>query len=362
MDAIFFTGFPGFLGSELLPRVLARAPGAEGVCLVQPKYAALARERLAQLMSRHSLMAGRARIVEGDIAEPGLGLGDAGALEARVVEIFHLAAIYDLSVGRDVAMRVNVEGTRNMLAFARRCGALRRFQYVSTCYVSGRYPGLFTEDMLEESQSFNNFYEETKYLAEVEVQRAMRGGLPATIYRPAVVVGDSTTGATQKYDGPYFVMQWLLRQPSVAIMPVVGDTKRTRFNVVPRDYVVDAIAYLSSRPESLGRVYQLADPEPATVDEMLQEIGRTTQRTVIRVPLPLTLAKATIDRVPGVYRLMRIPSSAIDYFVLPTTFATTQAQHDLRGSGITCPPFRSYADRLVGFVRAHPEFGAAAMA
>ena len=233
MDAVLLTGFPGFLGSELLSRVLARAPCAEVVCLVQPSYVPLARARLARV-AQHPELVGRAGIVEGDIVQPDLGLGAADKLMARVVEIFHLAAIYDLSVKREPAMRVNVEGTRHMLDFAARCPKLRRFQYVSTCYVSGRFSGTFTEDMLEEGQAFNNFYEETKNLAEVEVQRAMRGGLPATIYRPAVVVGDSTTGATQKYDGPYFAIQWLLRQPKLALMPVVGDTRRTRFNVVPR--------------------------------------------------------------------------------------------------------------------------------
>jgi len=120
-------------------------------------------------------------------------------------------------------MKVNVEGTRHMLDFADGCSSLRRFQYVSTCYVSGRYAGIFRETDLSKGQTFNNFYEETKYLAEVEVQEQMRQGLPATIYRPAIVVGDSRTGDTQKYDGPYFAIRWLLRQPGIAIMPVVGD-------------------------------------------------------------------------------------------------------------------------------------------
>lgn len=361
MDTVLFTGYPGFLGSELLPRVLARMPGAEAVCLVQPKYAPLAGTRLDDLIARTPALAGRVRIAEGDIVQPGLGLGDDAELTPRIVEIFHLAAVYDLSVGRALAMRVNVEGTRHMLAFAERCPRLRRFQYVSTCYVSGRFPGTFTEDMLEEGQTFNNLYEETKYLAEVEVRRAMRSGLPATIYRPAVVVGDSTTGATQKYDGPYFVLQWLLRQPKVALMPVVGDSRATRFNVVPRNFVVDAMAWLSGRSESLGRVYHLADPHPLTIDELLTDLGRQTGRTLIRVPLSRGLAKLFIDKVPGVYALLRIPSSAIDYFVLPTTFATTNAQRDLAPSGIVCPRFTDYSDRLVQFMRAHPEVGAAAM-
>ena len=76
----------------------------------------------------------------------------------------------------------------------------------------------------------------------------MRAGMPATIYRPSIVVGDSRTGETQKYDGPYFAMQWLLRQKRVAIMPVVGSPSDTEFNVVPRDFVIDAITWLSGAP------------------------------------------------------------------------------------------------------------------
>lgn len=362
LDAIFFTGFPGFLGSELLPRVLARAGAAEAVCLVQPKYAAMAWERAAEIEGRRPELTGRIRIVEGDIAEEGLGLAPDAVYRADVVEVFHLAAVYDLSVGRDFAMKVNVGGTRNVLRFARACPRLRRLQYVSTCYVSGRYRGIFTEGQLDEGQTFNNFYEETKYLAELEVQEAMRGGLPATIYRPSIVVGDSETGATQKYDGPYFAIRWLLRQPRVAVMPVVGTPSETELNVVPRDFVVRAIAHLSAREDTEGRVYALADPAPLTVDEMIREIGRITERAVIRLPLPLSVAKAAIDHVPGVYPLMQIPSSSVDYFVHPTRYDTRRATEALRGSGIHCPRFPEYSDRLVRFVRSHPEIGSAAMA
>lgn len=360
MDAIFVTGFPGFLGSALLPRMLTRLPGAEAVCLVQPQHAALAQARADQLANDDPSLRGRIRLVQGDITHPGLDVSDPG-LAARVVEIFHLAAVYDLSVSRDLAFRVNVEGTRHVLDFAGSCPRLRRFQYVSTCYVSGRYPGTFTEDMLEAGQSFNNFYEETKQLAEVEVQHAMRAGLPATIYRPAIVVGDSTTGATQKYDGPYFAMQWLLRQPSVAVMPVVGDARRHEFNVVPRDFVVDSIAWLSEREESLGRTYALADPAPLSVDTLLGVLARATGRRMLRIPLPLGLAKWSIESVPGVFALLRIPSDAVDYFVHPTRYDTAHAQADLAPSGIRCPAFATYAPALVAYMRAHPEIGAGAM-
>jgi nucleoside-diphosphate-sugar epimerase len=277
------------------------------------------------------------------------------------VEIFHLAAVYDLSVARDFAMKVNVDGTRHMLDFARRCPGLRRFQYVSTCYVSGRYTGPFAETDLEKGQAFNNFYEETKYLAEVEVQARMREGLPATIYRPAVVVGHSKTGATQKFDGPYFVIQWLLRQPGLAVLPVVGDPTMTRFNMVPSDFVVEAISYLSAIDASEGKVYQLADPHPMTVEEILRSVQALTERTVLRVPLTRDAAKFLIDSVPGVYELMRIPSSAVDYFVHPTHYLTTQTEADLAGSGIAVPRFDTYADKLVAFMKQHPEITGKAM-
>ncbi len=349
MPAIFFTGFPGFLGSELLPRLLRRSPDLRARCLVQPKFAELARRRAAEIG-----VAERVDLLEGDITQP------LSVSSEDVIEIWHFAAIYDLAVRRDPAMRVNVDGTRNVLDFASRCRSLRRLQYISTCYVSGRYPGVFRETDLEKGQTFNNYYEETKYLAEVEVQKRMREGLPATIYRPSIVVGDSKTGATQKYDGPYFVIQWVLRQPRVAVLPVLFGAKRCHLNVVPRDFIIDSFDRLSAMPHSLGKVYQLADPEPMRIDEAVAAIGEATGRTLLRIPLPRAVAKGSVRCVPGVYQLMKIPAEAIDYFVHPTEYDTENAQKDLGSMRI--PRLRDYLPRLVEFVRAHPEIGSAAMA
>lgn len=310
---------------------------------MQPQFAALARERAASLGDR-------VRFVEGDITAP-IDVPTAG-----VIAIWHLAAIYDLSVPRDRGLKVNVDGTRNVLDFAERCRDLERLHYVSTCYVSGRYDGIFHEDDLDVGQKFNNYYEETKYLAEVDVRRR---GLPATIYRPSVTVGDSATGATQKFDGPYFVLQWLLRQPKIAMLPVVGRPSRHTFNCVPRDFVVDAIERLSARDDDGLRCYAVADPKPLTVDETIDVIAEAAGRRVIRVPMTTALAKLAIERVPGVYRLMRIPSAAVDYFSHPTHYATTHATLAL---GTTPPPLGKYVHKLVAFFRAHPEIGSAAMA
>ena len=341
MPAILFTGYPGFLGSELLPRILGRRADAVAHCIVQPKFAALAEER-----RRASAFADRIRLVEGDITAP---LGSLASDD--VIEVWHLAAIYDLSVRRELGMRINVDGTRNIVALATACPRLERLHYVSTCYVSGRYSGVFMEDDLEKGQAFNNFYEETKYLAEIEVRRAMAAGLRATIYRPSVVVGDSATGATQKYDGPYVVMRWLMRQPRLAMLPVAGRPTRYRFNVVPRDFVIAAIAALSARADTLGTTFALADPDPLTVDKTIDAIAEAAGRTVLRVPVTKSMAKAALRYVPGMYKLMQIPPAAVDYFVHPTTYDTSHARAALAESGIEVPHFRDYLPRLVEFVR-----------
>ncbi len=331
------------------------------MCLVQSKFADLARTRAGELESIYPEFEGRIDILEGDITRRGLGLGTEGALLDGIVEIYHLAAVYDLSVPRQVGMRVNVDGTRNMLEFAGECPFLERFQYVSTCYVSGTFAGKYSEEDLDRGQRFHNYYEETKFLAEIEVQKCMREGMPATVYRPAVVVGDSSTGATQKYDGPYSIIRLLMRQPKTAILPIIGDTKHSEVNVVPRDFVLDAITYLSGRPESKNHVYHLADPSPLTVEEMLQELARILDRRIIRIPMPLSVAKWALLHVPGVHSMIGIPADTLDYFVHPGSYATSLTQAALRSSGICCPRFPEYLGRLIDFMRNHPEVGSAAM-
>lgn len=190
----------------------------------------------------------------GDITAPDLGTdpADRKALE-DVVEVWHLAAIYDLSVGEKRAHRVNVGGTTRILELCWSLPRLRRLQHVSTCYVSGRYEGEFTEDSLDEGQTLRNHYESTKFEAEMLVRKALADGLPVTIYRPGIIVGDSRTGETQKYDGPYFLATFLRRQLSVAVVRAVGAADRVKVCLFPRDFVIDAMDQLSVLEESVGR-------------------------------------------------------------------------------------------------------------
>jgi thioester reductase-like protein len=353
----FLTGFPGFLGSRLVQRLLDRGAGPVA-CLVQPQYRDLAERRASELTgsSTHDAI----RLYEGDITEPGLGLDseDRSALTS-VTELYHLAAVYDLAVSRAVGEAVNVRGTEHVLDLAEELG-VERFQYVSTCYVSGRYDGVFTENHLQEGQSFNNHYEETKYRAEVLVHERMAEGLPATVYRPAIVVGDSETGATEKYDGPYYLLRLLLAQPSLlSVLTTVPGAAEAELNVVPRDFVVDAIAHLSRRDDTVNEVYQLCDPAPLTVPRFVDAVAEATDHRVASFPLP----KSTTKRAMRLLHSRGWPAepATLDYFDHPTRYACPNTRRALTDTGIACPPFEAYVDRLVAFLREHPSVRADAM-
>jgi thioester reductase-like protein len=356
------TGFPGFLGSALLPRLLGRRPGLTAVCLVQPSHLEDARTRAAEIEQAHPHTAGRIELVTGDVTAPGLGI-DPGVRPdlAEVSEVWHLAAIYDLAVDEEVARAVNVGGTERVLELCRNAPALQRLHHVSTCYVSGRFEGEYGEDVLDEGQPFRNHYERTKFDAELLVRKAMADGLPVTIYRPGIVVGDSRTGETQKYDGPYFLAAFLRRQLPLAVVPAVGDADTVRVCLVPRDFVVDAMDRLSSMEGTVGQTFALTDPHPPTVRELVDAFAEQLGKRVLWVPLPLGATHALVDSVPGMEHLLGLPAEALDYFASPTTYSTANTDAALAGTGVECPPFDTYAGRLVTFMLAHPEVGSAAM-
>ena len=147
-ETIFLTGFPGFIAGRLVKRLAQ--DGARFLLLVQPAWAERARVEAARISVETGRPATDFRIIEGDITQPDLGIGGAELEQARqeTTHLFHLAAIYDLAVGHDVAVKVNVEGTRRVNEFARSLKSLRRYHYVSTCYVAGLRRGLILETEL----------------------------------------------------------------------------------------------------------------------------------------------------------------------------------------------------------------------
>ncbi|WP_415382160.1 SDR family oxidoreductase [Halosimplex sp. TS25] len=353
------TGFPGFLGSALLSRLLSRTD-ERLVCLVQSHYRERADERAATLTDEAGVDRDRVRLVEGDITDPRLAVDDYDGLRRDARVVYHLAAVYDLGVARPLADRVNVDGTRNVLDFA--VGAdVDRFHYVSTCFVSGRYDGTFTHEDLDVGQSFHNHYEATKFEAERLVQARMKEGFPATVYRPAIAVGDSRTGKTQKFDGPYYLLKLILRQWPVAAVPVPLRPSATRLNVVPRDFVVDAMAAISARDDSAGEVYQLCNPHPPTIRRLVETLGRAAGRRVLPLRGTTRLARVATERVPGIADELGIEPAALPYLSQPTTYTDENAREALAETAVRCPLFSSYADVLVAYAREHLDEGAGAM-
>jgi len=355
----FFTGFPGFLGSALLSRLLVRTDD-QLVCLVQPHYREQAESRATELTDDANVDRDRIRLVKGDITDPELAVDEYESLRRDARVVYHLAAVYDLGVERRLAERVNVDGTRHVLDFALGADA-ERFHYVSTCYVSGRYDGRFTHDDLDVGQSFHNHYEATKFEAERLVQEEMANGLPATIYRPAIAVGDSRTGETQKFDGPYYLLKLVLRQWPVAVVPVPLKPSATRLNVVPRDFVVDAMAAVSAREESVGEVYQLCNPHPPTIGDLVRTLGRAAGRRVVPVRGTTRLSRIATERLPGVADGLGIEPASLPYLSQPTTYTDQNTRAALSGTDVRCPLFSSYADVLVDYAREHLDEGAGAM-
>jgi thioester reductase-like protein len=343
---VLFTGFPGFIGARLLPRLLELQPGARYHLLVQERFLPQARKSIAEIERSHPNVHGRMQTVVGDITAPHLGLEAAAArkLHHSLTAAYHLAAVYDLAVKREVAHRINVDGTRNVLQFLAESPKLKRLHYVSTCYVSGRAPGTFRENDLDVGQSFRNHYEETKFLAEVDV---VRSGLPATTYRPGIVVGDSRTGETGKFDGPYFTLAAMNRLPSPGVFVRIG-SGRSPANMVPVDFVVEALARLSSTEKSRGQTYQLTDPSPLSVFEVGKLLATALGKTFVYTPVPLFVAKAMFAPGP-VQRFFGMPVQTLDYFADQCHYDTSQASRDLEPMGVRCPALPDYVDKLVAF-------------
>ncbi len=343
---IFLTGFPGFLGSRLVKALSDMHPDAAFGLLIQPKFEQQARDTLDELE-----LTDRAVLLPGDITQPDLDLGDrAEALASEITHAYHLAAVYDLAVPRDIGWRVNVEGTRHVLDFLEQAPDLGFFGYISTAYVSGQRTGLIREDELVHAAGFKNHYEETKYHAEVLVQDRM-DRIPTAIFRPAIVVGDSQTGETAKFDGPYFVLKALRKLPPVTLMTRIGSGNRT-VNLVPSDFVIDAMTYLSA-PEYADTVYHLTDPNPPTTQEIMETFTHLMDMKVAYVPIPPAVARTLMDT--GIGKYLGIAPELIDYFDHAARYDGTNTQQALDDSGIACPSFFSYAPKMLDYLESEIE-------
>lgn len=349
----FVTGFPGFIARRLVGKLLMADEGLEVVALVEPRFEAQAQktvENLHHASTSDLSLSERLRVVLGDVTSMDLGLSgpEFQQITHETTEVYHLAAVRALGAERRKAEAVNVQGTMNLLALARAMTRLGRLVHFSSAYVSGARVGVIMEDELEEGQSFRNTYESTKHRSEVLVQRAM-DRLPITIVRPAGVVGDSRTGEIDHFDSVYHLGMLLAASP-VALPVPLGDEGRAPLYIVPVDYLVDVVHAVVSQPETLSKTFHVVDPNPLSVRRVYTTIAERAGRKLPRYSVPTNLTKALL-RIPGMERFASISHEAVDYLNHMAIYNSRNTAAALEGTGLVCPPFETYVENLMRYVR-----------
>jgi NAD(P)-dependent dehydrogenase (short-subunit alcohol dehydrogenase family) len=352
--AYFVTGGTGFIGRFLVHNLLEHG---EPVYLLVRKSGL---KKLPALRKTWGVDDKRVIAITGDLAKPGLGVAaeDLKRLKGKIDHLFHLAAIYDLAASAEDQQRANIDGTRHAVEFAHAVEA-GCFHHASSIAAAGLYDGVFREDMFEEAEDLDHPYFRTKHLAEGIVRSECQR--PWRIYRPGFVVGHSKTGYIDKIDGPYYFFKLIqkMRNMLPPWMPTIG-IEGGRINIVPVDFVADALDYLAHKKGLDGKCFHLTDPEPYRIGEVMNIFARAahapqmTMRINARmfdfIPAPILYGIGALSPVKRMVRAvlkdLGIPKDAFDFINWPTRYDNREAAKALKGSGIAVPPLDSYAAKL----------------
>jgi thioester reductase-like protein/NADP-dependent 3-hydroxy acid dehydrogenase YdfG len=337
------TGGTGFIGSRVISRLLDTRPEANVWVLVR-------RESLAHFEQLAAGWGKRANALVGDLTAADLGLSEEVVAEIGDVDhVVHCAAIYDITADEDVQRAANVEGTRAVIGLARRLDAT--LHHVSSIAVAGTFAGDYTEADFDVAQELPTPYHRTKFEAELLVRS--EPGLHYRIYRPAVVVGDSRTGEMDKIDGPYYFFPLFAKAAKLpsftpVMLPDIG-----RNNIVPVDYVVDAMAELIHADDRDGQTFHLTAPSAIGLRGIYRGIAGAAGLPKLRGSLPRAMATPVL-KASGRAKVLRnmavtqlgVPAEILDVVDLAPTFTSDATSEALRGSGIAVPEFASYAPKL----------------
>jgi thioester reductase-like protein len=342
--AVFLTGATGFLGMEVLARLL-EAGDREVLALVRAADNAAAEKRLddvlATLWDDPTPYRGRVKAVRGDVTQPGLGLGTRWAEVAEASHaVLHCAASISFDLPLREARAINVDGTARVLDFAVEAqarGGLERFLHVSTAYVSGRHEGAFHERQLDTGQTFRNTYEQTK--ADAEQIVALARELGPAIARPSIVMGESDSGWTPAFN----VLYWPMRAFSRGLFEELPALPSGRVDVVPVDYVADGLAHLLDRREA--GVFNLVSGSKAPTVEELANLASD----FFGKPRPPFVDPIDPDNTEGDgdHGAVFVP-----YFDMRVVFDDARARSLLVPAGIEAPPLRDYFGRLMEYAQA----------
>src|SRR6195952_1113848 len=357
--AYFVTGATGFIGRYLVEELLTNRQGDIYVLCREgslPRIEALV-EHWAESLGADD----RVIPVIGDLGEEDLGVSHqwVTAHKGEIEHFFHLAAIYDMTASDEMNQVMNVDGTRNAISLAAKLEA-RHFHQVSSVAASGDFEGVFDESMFDEGQGLPSAYHRTKYESEKIVREECE--VPWRVYRPAIVVGDSQTGAMDKIDGPYYFFPLLkrMRDTLPGWVPLVGiDLGDT--NVVPVDYVAQAMDPIAHQPALDGQAFHLVNPDPLSTVGLINSFASAAKAPQFAVPvdrtvtskLPTALLPRALRPTGLVQNLLRtapaqlalretigrlgIPPEVLEHVSFPSTYSSRSTERALAGSGVSVP-------------------------
>ncbi|HEU0153587.1 MAG TPA: SDR family oxidoreductase [Arenimonas sp.] len=357
----FVTGATGFIGRYLVSNLLKRKGSVH----------VLVRKGSEKKLEAIALKMGwdRKRIVPvpGDLSKPRLGMSAAQvkALSGKVQHFFHLAAIYDLSADAASQQVANIDGTRHAieLAAAIKAGC---FHHTSSIAAAGLYPGVFREDMFEEAEGLKDPYLRTKHESEGIVRNECK--VPFRIYRPSMVIGHSKTGEMDKIDGPYYLFTLIkkMRQTLPQWVPTLG-IEGGRINVVPVDFVADAMDHIAHKKGLDGQCFHLVDPEPMRFGELMNTFCRAAHAPEMTMRLDARMlavvpgaVRSAVTNLPPIKRFtsmllrdLKLPPATLSFITYPTRFDTRVAERALKGSKISVPDLEGYAWRIWDYWERH---------
>ncbi len=359
----FVTGATGFIGKRLVRKLLQRK-GSVVYFLIRKE----SEDKVARLREFWGASAARVIPVFGDLTAKKLGVtaDNIKALKGQIDHFYHLAAVYDLGASEESQIAVNVEGTRNMVEFAKVIDA-GQLHHVSSIAAAGLYEGVFREDMFDEAENYEHPYFMTKHESEKIVRKEFKGTW--TVYRPAMVVGDSTTGEMDKIDGPYYLFKLIqrMRQILPPWMPSIG-LEGGRLNIVPVDFVVNALDYIShGKATTKGKCFHLVDPQGYRVGDVLDIFSKAAHAPKMNLFvnaallgfIPKSVKKGLMALAPvrRVYKAIMkdigIPEDMMAFINYPTRFDCRETLAALKGSDIAVPNLHDYAWRLWDYWERH---------